>query len=132
MKTIKLSLFCSLILSLFLTSCRSEEDTNQDVAVQFKVIATEQVTVKSAIAQIGTAQTIDYQVNGQNWQSETKIVNTSANYVRIASTATAFNQDSELIVQIWIDGKLKVADTAKAVAGTNNIIAQKSLNFNEL
>lgn len=132
MKTIKLSLFCSLIFALVMTSCREEEDNNKDLAVQFKVMGSEQVDVKSVIVQVGTEQEIDYAVDGQNWQSESQIINTSSKYVRLASTGKLYDQDSELIVQIWVDGELKVADTATVQPGTPNLIAETSLNFHEL
>lgn len=132
MKTIKLGVLFAVIFSFLMTSCRKDdEETYEDLAVQFKVIATENVNVKSAIVQIGADQTIDYTVEGQSWTSESQIINTSSKYVRLGATADAFDQDSELIVQIWVDGAIKEADTVSVTAGSANLVAESSLNFNE-
>lgn len=132
MKTIKLGVLFAVVFSFLMTSCRKDdEETYEDLAVQFKVIATENVNVKSAIVQIGADQTIDYTVEGQSWTSESQIINTSSKYVRLGATADAFDQDSELIVQIWVDGAIKEADTVSVTTGSANLVAESSLNFNE-
>lgn len=132
MKTIKLGVLFAVVFSFLMTSCRKDdEETYEDLAVQFKVIATDSVNVKSAIVQIGADQTIDYTVEGQSWTSESQIINTSSKYVRLGATADAFDQDSELIVQIWVDGAIKEADTVSVTAGSANLVAESSLNFNE-
>lgn len=134
MKTIKLGVFFAVIFSFLMTSCSSDDDNviaDRDLAVQFKVMATEQVNVKSAIVQIGPNQTIDYNVEGQSWASESQIINTSSKYIRLASTADIHDQDSELMVQILVDGKILAADTVKVTPGSTNMVAKTALNFNE-
>lgn len=132
MKTIKLGVLFAVVFSFLMTSCRKDdEETYEDLAVQFKVIATENVHVKSTVVQIGADQTIDYTIEGQSWTSESQVINTSSKYVRLGATADVFNQDSELIVQIWVDGAIKEADTVSVTAGSPNLVAKTTLNFNE-
>ncbi len=100
-----------------LTSCKDDEvDPYQDVTVQFKVSANTDVEIKSVVAQVGTQQSTNFVVPGTSWQSAPQVVNTKVGAVHLASTADGIDPQSELIVQILVNGNIKAADTAKGVA----------------
>ena len=84
--------------------------------MQFKVSANTDVEIKSVVAQVGTQQSTNFVVPGTSWQSAPQVVNTKVGAVHLASTADGIDPQSELIVQILVNGNIKAADTAKGVA----------------
>ena len=127
-KFLPIALFAAFAL---VTSCKDDEESPfEDVTVQFAVSYTPDVVLKAVVTQVGVEQSQNFDVAAANavFLSTPRIVNTSAGALHIASTATGTDVDSELIVKIMVNGKIKAADTVK---GVGNLVAKTEYNFIE-
>ncbi|PIE50652.1 MAG: hypothetical protein CSA38_02480 [Flavobacteriales bacterium] len=134
MRAIKLGVLLGFVFSFLMISCRKEDkkEVEKDLAVQFKVVSVQNAVIKSAVVQIGTKQKIDYTVTGTSWASEVRTVNTSAKFLSIAATGLSANNDSQLMVQIWVNGIMVAQDIGEVNAGSTNLSAKAYLNLNDL
>lgn len=129
---LKLNLLAIALCSSFavLSSCKDDEESPfEDVTVQFAVAYTPDVTLKAVITQVGVEQSQNFDVAANTiFISTPRIVNTSAGALHIASTATGTDIDSEMIVNILVNGQIKATDT---VRGVGNLVAKTQYNFIE-
>ena len=129
---LKLNLLAIALCSTFavLVSCKDEEESPfEDVTVQFVVQSLDSVALKAVVTQVGVEQSQNFDVPGQIvYFSLPRVVNTSAGGLHVASTATGFDVDSELMVGIIVNGQMKAVDT---VRGLGNLVAKTQYNFIE-
>ena len=101
----------------FLSSCKKEDDENEQVAVNFVVTGDDIFKMKAVVTQVGTQQTSQYtfEPDAQGYKIETQLVNTNVGAVHLSATADGMNADSELVVSIFVNGEMKATDTAKGI-----------------
>lgn len=113
-------------------SCKKDDDDEyQDHIVQFeaKIITNGPTppptppvtgTFKTVVTQIGTSPSTTFNPTGTVWTSGEIFVNSSQSQLNLAANAILPYSDSELIVNIWVDGE--IARTKKVVgSGEKNV-----------
>ncbi|WP_027387743.1 hypothetical protein [Chryseobacterium gregarium] len=70
-------------------------------------------TFKTVVTQIGTAPNTTFNPTGTTWTSGEQFVNSSQSQLNFAANAVLPYSDSELIINIWVDGE--IAKTKKVV-----------------
>ncbi len=123
-----LALVFSVSIFSTVTSCKDrEEDPNESVNVQFQVKYSTGVNVDAIITQVGTVQSTQFNIPSTptTWNSEPQIVHTSKGAVHLSAIGDGVDSDSELIVNIMINGEMKATDTAKGL----NLLAETVFDF---
>jgi len=138
---LRLSFLAVLLLSLtsVFNSCKDDDDEEfQDHLVQFEAKIVPGGTTpptppiymfKTIVTQVGTVQNTIFDPQGLVWASDEFFVNSSQSQLNLDANAELPNADSELILNLYIDGE--IAKTAKATgAGTKS--ASIDFSFLEL
>ncbi|MCF2219885.1 MULTISPECIES: hypothetical protein [Chryseobacterium] len=86
-------------------------------------------TFKTVVTQIGTGQSTTFNPTGTTWSSGEQFVSSSQAQLNLAANAVLPYSDSELIINIYVDGE--VAKTKKVV-GSGTQSASLSYSFLEL
>jgi hypothetical protein len=141
---LKLSFLFAVLFSVIsvLNSCNNDDDDEEftDHIVQFeaKIITngptpapTPPVTgnFKAVVTQIGTSPSTTFNPTGTTWSSGDQFVSSSQSQLNLAANAVLPYADSELIVNIYVDGEL--AKTEKVV-GSGEKNASTYYSFLEL
>ncbi|WP_228401660.1 hypothetical protein [Chryseobacterium sp. PMSZPI] len=96
-------------------SCKKDDDEGyQDHLVQFEVKASAGGVIKTIVTQIGTSQNTMYNTTQtpltSPWTSGEIFVNSSQAQLNLDANADMPNTDSELIINLWIDGNIVKTD----------------------
>lgn len=111
-------------------SCKDDdEDEFQDHLVQFEVKGTTGAVLKTIVTQVGTSQNTIYDPTGTTWTSGEFFVNSSQSQLNLDANAVLPNADSELVINLWIDGE--IVRTSKSV-GSGTKVASIDYSFLEL
>lgn len=117
-----------------MNSCKDDDEKEfTDHIVQFEVVGTEYVVIKAIVTQVGTSQNqifgTDAQPIPREWKSEEFFVNSSQSQINLDANAVLPNPDSELTVNLWVDGELV---KTKKVVGSGTKSASIDYSFLEL
>ncbi|MDH6252918.1 hypothetical protein M2347_002645 [Chryseobacterium sp. H1D6B] len=101
-------------------SCKKDDDEKfTDHIVQFEVKGTTGTVLKTVVTQVGTNNQNIFNPTGTVWTSGEFFVNSSQSQLNLAANAVLTSADSELVVNIYIDGE--IAKTKKVTgAGEKN------------
>ena len=118
-----------------LNSCKKDDDDEdfKDHIVQFEVKGSTGVISKTIVTQVGTTVNNMYNTTltpiTLPWSSGEFFVNSSQAQLNLSANATMPDDDSKLIVSIWIDGEVAKSDT---VVGKGVLSAAVFHSFLEL
>ncbi|ASW76430.1 hypothetical protein IQ37_19035 [Chryseobacterium piperi] len=116
---LKLSFLFIVLFSVIsvVNSCKKDDDDEEfkDHIVQFEVKGTTGVISKTIVTQVGTVQNNMYNTPTTPitlpWASGEFFVNSSQSQLNLAANADLPNDDSKLIVSIYVDGEVTKSDT---------------------
>lgn len=117
---LKLSFLFAVLFSVIsvLNSCKDDDDdeyTDHIVKLEAKIITNGPQSppsgspvgeFKTVVTQIGTAPTTTFNPTGLTWSTGDIFVNSSQSQLNLAANADLPYSDSELIVNIYVDGEL--------------------------
>jgi hypothetical protein len=140
---LKLSFLFAVLFSVIsvLNSCKEDDDeefTDHIIKFEAKIIVNGPSTpptsppaanFKTVVTQIGTSPSTTFNPTGITWTSGDQFVSSSQSQLNLAANAVLPYADSELIVNIYVDGEL--AKTKKAV-GSGEKNASTYYSFLEL
>ncbi|WPO83739.1 hypothetical protein SD427_05255 [Chryseobacterium sp. JJR-5R] len=120
------------VLSVF-NSCKDDDDedefTDHIVKLEARIITNGPQSpptgsptgnFKTVVTQIGTSPSTTFNPTGITWSTGDIFVNSSQSQLNLAANAVLPYSDSELIVNIWVDGE--IVKTKKAVGvGEKNV-----------
>ena len=115
-------------------SCKDDDEKEYtDHIVQFEVLGTTGVVTKAIVTQVGTSQNQMFGTDAAPinlpWRSEEFFVNSSQSQINLDANAVLPNADSELTVNLWVDGQ--IVKTNKAI-GSGTKSASIDYSFLEL
>ncbi|WP_228377610.1 MULTISPECIES: hypothetical protein [Chryseobacterium] len=117
-----------------MNSCKKDDDEEfQDHLVQFEVKTSAGGVIKTIVTQVGTSQNTMYNTLqtplNSPWTSGEFFVNSSQAQLNLDANAELPDTDSELIINLWIDGS--IVKTDKKV-GKGTLVASIDYSFLEL
>jgi hypothetical protein len=122
-------------------SCKSDDEneyTDHIVKLEAKIITNGPPSppagsptgdFKTVVTQIGTAPTTTFNPTGTTWSTGDMFVNSSQSQLNLAANAVLPYSDSELVVNIYVDGE--IAKTNKVV-GSGEVNVATFYSFLEL
>ncbi|AKK73454.1 hypothetical protein OK18_13350 [Chryseobacterium gallinarum] len=133
---LRLSFLFVLLFSVItvVNSCKKDDDEEfQDHLVQFEVKTSAGGVIKTIVTQVGTSQNTMYNTLqtplNSPWTSGEFFVNSSQAQLNLDANAELPDTDSELIINLWIDGS--IVKTDKKV-GKGTLVASIDYSFLEL
>ncbi|MDP9960788.1 hypothetical protein [Chryseobacterium lathyri] len=130
---LRLSFLFVLLFSVItvVNSCKKDDDDEEfkDHVVQFEVKTTTGGVIKAIVTQVGTSKTDIFDPVGTVWTSGEFFVNSSQAQLNLDAKADLPDADSELVVNLWIDGE--IVKTDKKV-GAGPMVASIDYSFLEL
>ncbi|MET3037493.1 hypothetical protein ABXT08_15390 [Chryseobacterium sp. NRRL B-14859] len=133
---LRLSFLFVLLFSVItvVNSCKKDDDEEfQDHLVQFEVKTSAGGVIKTIVTQVGTTQNTLYNTTqtplNSPWTSGEFFVNSSQAQLNLDANAELPDTDSELIINLWIDGS--IVKTDKKV-GKGVLVASIDYSFLEL
>jgi len=129
---LRLSFLFVLLFSVItvVNSCKKDDDDEfQDHVVQFEVKTTSGGVIKAIVTQVGTVKTDIFDPVGTTWVSGEFFVNSSQAQLNLDAKADLPQPDSELVINLWIDGEIVKTDKKK---GAGPMVASIDYSFLEL
>lgn len=130
---LRLSFLFVLLFSVItvLNSCKKDDDDDEftDHIVQFEVKTTTGGVIRAIVTQVGTSKTDIFDPVGSTWTSGEFFVNSSQAQLNLDAKADLPDADSELVINLWIDGE--IVRTSKMV-GAGPLVASIDYSFLEL
>jgi hypothetical protein len=130
---LRLSFLFVLLFSVItvVNSCKKDDDEDEftDHVVQFEVKTTTGGVIRAIVTQVGTTKTDIFDPVGTTWASGEFFVNSSQAQLNLDAKADLPDADSELVVNLWIDGE--IVRTQKMV-GAGPLVASIDYSFLEL
>ncbi|MBV8324959.1 hypothetical protein [Chryseobacterium sp.] len=112
------------------SSCKKDDDDgSQDHMVQFEVKTSTGGVIKTIVTQVGTTKTDIFDPVGTTWKSDEFFVNSSQAQLNLDANASLPDVDSELTINLWIDGEIVKTDKKK---GKGVLVASIDYSFLEL
>lgn len=108
-----------------MNSCKNDDDEGfTDHIVKFEVEGTTGVVVKAIVTQVGTSQNTIFGTDAAPialpWRSQEFFVNSSQSQINLDANAVLPNANSELKINLWVDGE--IVKTIKAIgSGTKSV-----------
>ncbi|MBB6369181.1 hypothetical protein [Chryseobacterium shigense] len=114
-----------------LNSCKKDDDDDEftDHIVQFEVKTTTGGVIRAIVTQVGTTKTDIFDPVGTVWASGEFFVNSGQAQLNLDAKADLPSADSELVVNLWIDGE--IVKTQKKI-GAGPMVASIDYSFLEL
>ncbi len=132
---LRLSFLFVLLFSVItvVSSCKKDDDDDfQDHVVQFEVKTTAGGVIKSVVTQVGTTQNTIFNTPQtpltSPWTSGEFFVNSSQAQLNLDANAILPEDDSELTINLWIDGEVARTVTKK---GKGELVASIDYSFLE-
>ncbi|MCJ8153091.1 hypothetical protein MKJ01_04835 [Chryseobacterium sp. SSA4.19] len=132
---LRLSFLFAVLFSVIsvVNSCKDDDDEDQftdhivmfEAKINVKGPSTPPSTpppanFKTVVTQIGTSPSTTFNPTGTTWTSGEQFVNSSQAQLNLAANAVLPYSDSELIINIWVDGE--IAKTKKVIgSGEKNL-----------
>jgi hypothetical protein len=130
---LRLSFLFVLLFSVItvVNSCKKDNDDEEftDHVVQFEVKTTTGGVIRAIVTQVGTVKTDIFDPVGTTWASGEFFVNSSQAQLNLDAKADLPDADSELVINLWIDGE--IVRTDKKV-GAGPLVASIDYSFLEL
>ncbi|KFE97113.1 hypothetical protein [Chryseobacterium luteum] len=130
---LRLSFLFVLLFSVItaVNSCKKDNDDEEfaDHVVQFEVKTTTGGVIKAIVTQVGTVKTDIFDPVGTTWMSGEFFVNSSQAQLNLDAKADLPDADSELVINLWIDGEIVRTDKKK---GAGPMVASIDYSFLEL
>lgn len=130
---LRLSFLFVLLFSVItvVNSCKKDDDDEEftDHVVQFEVKTTTGGVIKAIVTQVGTSKTDIFDPTGTTWTSGEFFVNSSQAQLNLDAKADLPDADSELVVNLWIDGEIVRTQKKK---GAGPLVASIDYSFLEL
>jgi len=129
---LRLSFLFVLLFSVItvVTSCKKDDDDEfQDHVVQFEVKTTTGGVIKTIVTQVGTNKNDIFDPVGTTWKSDEFFVNSSQAQLNLDANAVLPETDSELTINLWIDGEIVRTDKK---TGKGELVASIDYSFLEL
>ncbi|KFF26969.1 hypothetical protein [Chryseobacterium vrystaatense] len=129
---LRLSFLFVLLFSVItvVNSCKKDDDDEYtDHVVQFEVKTTTGGVIRAIVTQVGTVKTDIFDPVGTTWGSGEFFVNSSQAQLNLAAKADLPDANSELIVNLWIDGEIV---RTKKMVGAGPLVASVNYSFLEL
>lgn len=130
---LRLSFLFVLLFSVMtvLNSCKKDDDDDEftDHIVQFEVKTTTGGVIRAIVTQVGTTKTDIFDPVGTVWASGEFFVNSGQAQLNLDAKADLPSADSELVVNLWIDGE--IVKTQKKI-GAGPMVASIDYSFLEL
>ena len=108
-----------------MNSCKNDDDEGfTDHIVKFEVEGTTGVVVKAIVTQVGTSHNTIFGTDAAPialpWRSQEFFVNSSQSQINLDANAVLPNANSELKINLWVDGE--IVKTSKAIgSGTKSV-----------
>ncbi|SHH62515.1 hypothetical protein [Chryseobacterium oranimense] len=130
---LRLSFLFVLLFSVItvVNSCKKDDDEDEftDHVVQFEVKTTTGGVIRAIVTQVGTTKTDIFDPVGTTWASGEFFVNSSQAQLNLDAKADLPDADSELVVNLWIDGEIV---RTKKMVGAGPLVASIDYSFLEL
>ncbi|MDQ0780612.1 hypothetical protein [Chryseobacterium sp. W4I1] len=130
---LRLSFLFVLLFSVItvVNSCKKDNDDDEftDHVVQFEVKTTTGGVIRAIVTQVGTVKTDIFDPVGTTWTSGEFFVNSSQAQLNLDAKADLPDADSELVINLWIDGEIV---KTKKMVGAGPLVASIDYSFLEL
>jgi len=130
---LRLSFLFVLLFSVItvVNSCKKDNDDDEftDHVVQFEVKTTTGGVIRAIVTQVGTIKTDIFDPVGTTWTSGEFFVNSSQAQLNLDAKADLPDADSELVINLWIDGEIV---RTKKMVGAGPLVASIDYSFLEL
>jgi len=129
---LRLSFLFALLFSVIsvVNSCKKDDDEEfKDHVVKFEVKTTTGGVIKTVVTQVGTSQNTIFDPVGTTWTSDEFFVNSSQAQLNLDANAVLPSADSELVINLYIDGEIAKTDKKK---GAGPMVASIDYSFLEL